>query len=177
MLTKWHNRGITDLIAVNKRVLWLRFQAQHLQNVHPKEPQAVSSSCEVESSLTQATFSCTSFCHAHERCHSQFPQKVLHFSFFFSHFLFFSFFFSHFFLFFFQLHSTFFSVFFSFLFLFINLKVFLLNCFYFLFLRVIYLIKFHTTHILSSSTTSLENTNGPPTKYNVSIPALIIGLE
>lgn len=81
-------------------------QAQNLQKVLPKEPQAISS-CEVESSLTHTAFSCTSFCHAHERCHSQFPQNVLYFPFFFSHFFLF-FFFS----FFFQLHSIFLFVFF-----------------------------------------------------------------
>lgn len=50
-----HNKGTTDLTAINNRALRLGLQAQHLQNVLPKEPQAVSSRSEVDASLTHST--------------------------------------------------------------------------------------------------------------------------
>lgn len=50
-----HNKGTTDHTAINNRALTLGLHAQHLHNVLPKEPQAVSSKGEVDASLTHST--------------------------------------------------------------------------------------------------------------------------
>lgn len=50
-----NNKGTTDHTAINNRALTLGLHAQHLQNVLPKEPQAVSSKGEVDASLTHST--------------------------------------------------------------------------------------------------------------------------
>jgi len=131
-----HNKGTIHLTANNNRALRLGFHAQHLQNVLPKEPQAVSSRSEVDASLTHST-PAVPVSSIHEM-----PLIV-------SSTYFFPLLFTHFFLLFSQLDLFFFLYnvfsFFS-LFSFQKLSFFLLNlltlfCF-------MYLIKFHKHNIL-----------------------------